>query len=910
MGNRDRNYFDDPENRDGGSSVGAPSTTATKEQFAAYLTNGFWNDFYGTPGDVSDGWNKNNFTYSIASYYSAAEKEGIRDAFQQWADVTNITFTELSSGGDIPVVGPAHAGEQGRAFASNQWSPTNGIYYITGTRIVIDYDSGGFGTNPSDLGDYALMTAIHEIGHALGLGHTGNYNAGQGNPTYANNAQWINDTRQYSLMSYWSASSSGASHQGEYASTPLVMDIYAVQQLYGANMSVRSGNTIYGFNSTANSDQFNFTVNVRPVVAIWDGGGNDTIDVSGWSMAQMINLADGAFSNVGGGIGNLAIAYNAIIENATGGSGNDTIYGNSANNILLGNNGNDTFHASTGSDTLNGGAGTDTANYSTYNISAFLVTLVNATTLTLQHIAQSWIDTIIQVENFIFSNVTYTFAQMQNLFDIDDMGIRFDYPGGLYNFTSDSSDTTTLTAATMGYNGASGDMFSVERSGTNLDITVLNASAPDKISIWATTESDTITVSGTHATLGVVFYGKDGDDVLTIDANIAGDSTLAGDNGDDTIASGSGHDTIWGGRGNDILRGGLGNDLIYGDFKTETENDGDDTLDGGAGDDTLVGGAGGDTLIGGSGNDRLFGNSGLDTVDYSGDISGVIVRLSVGQATDGWGGRDTISGVENIIGSDYNDRLEGDSNNNDINGGEGDDLIYGWAGDDTLYGENGRDILYGGDGDDLLYGGDGDDTLSGDAGNDTLYGEAGNDKIWGHSGNDTLYGGDGDDLMYGDSTVETIGDGNDILYGGNGNDTLAGLGGNDTLYGEAGNDKLYGHSGDDILIGGAGADSLWGGTGADTFVFDSFIGVDAVNDFSLGQGDKLDISSLISGYYTDPLSQAIEDFVRITTNGSHSIVSIDQNGGGNSFVHVATIYGVTGLTDESALLASGTLIAV
>lgn len=866
MGNRDNSYFD-ADNRDGESGVGAPTTTATKEQFAAYLTNGFWNDFYGTPGDVSDGWNKNNFTYSIANYYSAAEKEGIRDAFQQWADVTNITFTELSSGGDIPIVGPAHAGEQGRAFASNQWTPTNGIYYITGTRIVIDYDSGGFGTNPSDLGDYALMTAIHEIGHALGLGHTGNYNAGQGNPTYANNAQWINDTRQYSLMSYWSASSSGASHQGEYASTPLVMDIYAVQQLYGANMSVRSGNTIYGFNSTANSDQFNFTVNVRPVVAIWDGGGNDTIDVSGWSMAQMINLADGAFSNVGGGIGNLAIAYNAVIENATGGSGNDTIYGNSANNILLGNNGNDTFHASTGSDTLNGGAGTDTANYSTYNISAFLVTLVNSTTLTLQHIAQSWVDTIIQVENFIFSNVTYTFAQMQDLFDIDDIGIRFDYTGGGYNFTSGSNGTTNVTAAAMGYGGASGNMFSVVRAGDNLTVNVLNAAAPNKVSLWATANDDVINVTGTHATLGVVFYGKDGNDTITVASTITGSSTLSGDHGDDTINSGGGHDTIWGGRGNDILRGGLGNDLIYGDFKTETENDGDDTLDGGAGDDTLVGGAGGDTLIGGSGNDRLFGGSGIDTADYSADIAALNVRLHVGQATDGWGGRDTLSGIENIIGSAFNDRLEGDGNANEIEGRNGNDIIYGWGGEDTLYGGAGIDTLYGGAGNDTLYGGDGNDTLAGEDGVDTLYGDAGNDRLWGHSGNDTLYGG-------------------------------------------IGNDTLYGGDGDDVLIGGAGADTLWGGTGSDRFVLDLLGGIDAIGDFSLAQNDRIDLSTILSGFYTNPATQAIEDFVRITTSGSNSIVSVDQNGGGNSFVQIATIFGVTGLTDENALRVSGTLVVV
>jgi serralysin len=908
MGNRGRDFVDqDPL---GGGGVGAPTTTATKEQFAAYLTNGFWKEFYNVPQFNFDGWTKSNFTFSISNYYSASEKTGIRDAFKQWSDVTNVTFTEQASGGDIPVVGPANSGEQGRAFAANFWSYGTSAYHISGTRIVIDYDSGGFGTTPSDLGDYALTTAIHEIGHALGLGHTGNYNAGQGNPTYANNAQWINDTRQYSLMSYWSASLTGENHQGEYPSTPMIMDIYAIQQLYGANMTTRSGNTVYGFNSTANSAQFDFTVNIRPVVAIWDGGGNDTIDVSGWSMTQMINLGDGAFSNVGGGTGNLAIAYNAVIENATGGSGNDTIYGNSANNILLGNNGNDTFHASTGSDTLNGGAGTDTANYSAYNISAFLVTLVNSTTLTLQHIAQSWVDTLIQIENFVFSNVSYTFAQMEELFGLDDMGLRFDYTGGGYNFTSDSNGTTTLTAATMGYGGASGNMASVVRSGDNLTVNVLNAAAPNKISLWATANDDVINVTGTHATLGVVFYGKDGDDTITVASTLTGSSTLAGENGDDIINSGGGHDTLWGGRGNDILRGGLGNDLIYGDFKTETINDGDDTLDGGAGDDTLVAGAGSDALIGGAGNDRLFGNAGVDTADYSADIAAVTVRLAVGQATDGWGGRDTLSGIENIIGSAFNDRLEGDAAANEIEGGNGNDTIYGWAGDDTLYGGAGTDSLFGGNNDDTLYGGDGADSLSGENGNDTLYGEDGNDRLWGHSGNDTLYGGDGDDTMYGDATVENVTDGNDILYGGAGNDILAGLGGADTLYGDEGNDSIWGHSGNDTLVGGAGSDTLWGGTGSDRFVLSLAGGIDSIRDFSLAQNDRIDLSSILSGFYTNPATQAIEDFVRITTSGSNSLVFVDQNGGANSFVQIATIVGVTGLTDENALRTSGTLIVV
>ena len=76
---------------------------------------------------------------------------------------------------------------------------------------------------------------------------------------------------------------------------------------------------------------------------------------------------------------------------------------------------------------------------------------------------------------------------------------------------------------------------------------------------------------------------------------------------------------------------------------------------------------------------------------------------------------------------------------------------------------------------------------------------------------------------------------------------------------------------------------------------------------SLAQSDKIDISDLLQGY--DPLTDAITDFVQITTSGANSILKVDVDGGANNFVQIATINGVTGLTDETALIASGHLLA-
>src|SRR5712671_1868759 len=99
-------------------------------------------------------------------------------------------------------------------------------------------------------------------------------------------------------------------------------------------MTTRTGDTVYGFHSTAGRAVFDFTINTNPILSIWDAGGNDTLDASGFGQNQVIDLTPGAYSSIGALTGNVGIAYNCIIENAVGGSGNDFIIGNSAGNSL------------------------------------------------------------------------------------------------------------------------------------------------------------------------------------------------------------------------------------------------------------------------------------------------------------------------------------------------------------------------------------------------------------------------------------------------------------------------------------------------------------------------------------------------------------------------------------------------
>lgn len=473
---------------------------------------------------------------------------------------------------------------------------------------------------------------------------------------------------------------------------------------------------------------------------------------------------------------------------------------------------------------------------------------------------------------------------------------------------------------------------------------------------------------------GSAFNGIKRDTILNVEnaTGSAFSDRLAGDNNANALNGLAGNDVMFGMSGDDTLNGGDGDDEIYGDGRDLDFilSPGDDTIDGGNGNDVIVAGDGDDVITGGLGNDKIFGGNGRDTVIYTHVVAGgLVVSLSESFAIDDSGDRDTLYDIENVEGSGLADRLAGNASENSLHGnggndeliGEfGDDELSGGAGDDVLYGDfrddvvtggndrlsggEGNDRLVGGAGDDVLDGGLGADVLIGGAGQDTadysndtqavivdlskglgthadgardaltsienvrttalndtvvgnevsnvIYGEAGADTLYGGAGTDTLYGGAGNDLIYGDFKTSSVQDANDILFGGDGVDTLLGGGGNDHLTGDAGND------------------TLWGGTGMDTFHFTTGGGVDLVRDFSLTEGDKLDISNLLAGYFTDPLTQSIEDFVRITTSGANSVLAVDVDGGANSFVTVATISAVTGLTDENALYTSGHLVLV
>src|SRR5437879_6856196 len=132
-------------------------------------------------------------------------------------------------------------------------------------------------------------------------------------------------------------------------------DIYAAGSIYGAATSTRTGDTVYGFNSNAGA-VFNFgNYTSAPALTIYDSSGNDTLDCSGYSAAQTIDLHPGAFSSVGGLVNNIGIALNATLEKAIGGSGSDTLIASNSGCTLAGGSGNDTLIGASGNDTIVGG---------------------------------------------------------------------------------------------------------------------------------------------------------------------------------------------------------------------------------------------------------------------------------------------------------------------------------------------------------------------------------------------------------------------------------------------------------------------------------------------------------------------------------------------------------------------------
>jgi len=393
----------------------------------------YMNNSQGSYGSLSNGFRA----------LTADEQSVIRKALGYYSEVADITFTQVPtavpgtktltfSAFDFSANWTGYASYPGFSWRSN---PSGIITEITVSDtagdVFFNTDSwGGAGLTSGT----SLKTALHEIGHALGLSH----------PFSSKTSTLPEEAQVYgvSVMSYpgteagnflwWLPDTQDQNGNWRLKSLTLtpnlgILDVLAVQTLYGANMAYKAGDTTWSFDAT------------QPMrTTLWDAGGVDTIDLSNFTLRSELNLNPGTFSSIGirstaeerktgldpriawatvtyDGRSNLGIAFNVTIENAKGGAGNDAITGNQAANSLAGGAGNDTLAGGAGNDTIAGDTGADWAAFSA-RMADYSLSSANGV-LTVRHLngGSDGIDSLTGIEYLRFSDIAYDLSSSKTM---------------------------------------------------------------------------------------------------------------------------------------------------------------------------------------------------------------------------------------------------------------------------------------------------------------------------------------------------------------------------------------------------------------------------------------------------------------------------------------------------------------
>ena len=615
---------------------------------------------------------------------SPLQQQAARSALNAWASVCNLTASETTGGN-----GTIRFGTTSDATTSFAFMPSDSGY---GGDVWFGNSNVYSPTDPV-AGNYDDSTFLHEIGHALGLKHP------HENGVIANTSI---DCLEYSVMSYRSYAGAPLTgytvSQGSYPTTPMMDDIAVMQYMYGANYNDHAGNTLYKFDPSQN----------KYFETIWDGGGNDTYDLSAYSTDLKIDLQPGAWSTFSAGQlaglgdghyarGNVANAllYNgdvrSLIENAIGGSGNDILQGNQADNLLEGGAGSDTINGADGMDTLIGGAGADYLDGGSGN-------------------DQLW--------------------------------------GG-------SGDDTLLGGTgSNGYWWGAGDGADVvkESESNSGDILImpdieLSACTVKKSSndlVFGRADGSTLTLPGWYA-LAVT---------NRIQSWVFGDTALAWNDGAGAIVN----------LADDCYQLKAVHKAAAGDGKSSRilGSSGSDILTGGSAVNQLWGAGGNDTLLGGTGSNAFWwgAGDGQDIIEESASNKhDTMILYNVSQATYSV----SQSGTNLILGT-------ADGSNANLSNWFGlaaENRIQSWVFGDTAWAWNAGAAVWVDLFDDcyelkdlhkVVVGDTGTATLIGNSGADSLTMGSGGGELWGAAGNDTLIGGSGQDVFWWGA-----GDGNDVI---------------------------------------------------------------------------------------------------------------------------------------------------
>jgi len=763
--------------------------------------------------------------------FTSPQQTVIESALAEIANVTRLTFVKLadnsSTVGEIRFAMTDQVdfeGAGGWAYYPSS-SPIAGDIWLSPD--LFRFDSLAKGT-------WQFNTVLHELGHALGLKH----------PFESPDIMPVAyDNMFYTMMSYTETTSVNAIDRenlvaSRYSDTPMVLDIQALQYLYGVNTTYNSGNTVYTYSS---SDEY--------LETIWDAGGIDTIDYSSALTGATIDLREGQASTLGLPVEfwdistglwtditearTVWIAYGAQIENAIGGQGNDVIIGNDLANQLSG---------KTGTDTLYGWGGNDS-----------LIFGQDQTTTTTTDRGSPG-----QAGSGITINI------LSKWYSLDY------YDGGTGTDTLVGSDT--LNDLILLESGTATRLFD--------GIEIINTLGGD----------DMVNLRSTLYSPGnIIVNGGVGNDTIW---SSDGNDILNGNEGDDTINGWFGNDVINGGSGRGQLYGGAGNDTLTG-------GEAEDRLDGGAGADIMSGGNGPDEYYVDNPGDSITENPdhGVDIVRLSIDplfllanymlpvnVEDVIVDNGSLIFLTGNSSDNHLQGFANMWGGDGNDKLQSFGAGS-LYGGNGNDLIIGSSFDEFMYGENGNDIMWSSHGNNFLSGGNGDDEFLDSGGINIMHGGAGNDSYYINNIQNTLVelAGNGIDTVIntlsfvleenfenltltGGSNINGTGNSlNNVMIGNNSANLMSGFVGDDILDGAGGDDTLSGGRGLDILTGGSGNDYLDGGN--DISIMSGSLGNDT---YLVMRGDGAGTSR--TGTNEDQLSELLNQGVDTVLSHVYSFI--------------------------------------
>lgn len=662
--------------------------------------------------------------------------------------------------------------------------------------------------------------------------------------------------------------------------------------------------------------------------------------------------ADDTANNPFNGTGAVDVLYALGGDDSVFGlADHDALHGGEGDDELSGGDGNDLLDGGIGSDALDGGSGSDTASYrgAAQGIVADLVA-------NLVEDGLEDIDTLTSVENVkgSFFDDIFISGTGANILDGGSGVDTVDYSASTVKVLIDLKNAT----ASSGY--AQGDVL------TGIENIIGSDDSGERDTIYGDANANVITgLDGNDILEGGggadVVDGGDGWDYArytrstsAVTVNLETQVNTGGDAQGDIILNieaitGSAHnDTLIGDGGANYIRGGNGNDYLAGN------GGGQDLLFGEAGNDTYFFTSGTVVMSETTGTDRIVFNSiwrpdevvvNGNFISFEDAVDNITLNTNISLFEEfeffGYGVMDLATLIS--LNPDAPDTI-GDGDDNVFYATEAAESFYGLEGIDTVSYENSTLGVWV----DLLN----NTGQYGDAENDTYYDienvtgsniyhitgsdtSAERDRIWGNEGVNEIRGLAGNDILEGDGGADIIdgGDGWDYARyerAGSGvqinletgvhtgsdaaGDTLlnieavTGSSYGDSLTGGSGGDYLNGGGGNDLLNGRGGADVLLGGNGADTFVIDVIGPQDIISDFSLSQNDVIDLHDLFVIEY-DPLQDAISDFISITDDGTHSYMSVDIDGEGDSFIQIAQVGNITGL-NAASLFASDKLILI